>query len=101
MKQVLQVFIRGYAYLISPLTGPCCRFHPTCSAYAMQALDRHGVFKGLFLSLKRILRCHPWYKGVYMDPVPGIDREEIISYKRLNPNSCSSSGPKTKADHAK
>ncbi len=61
--------IRFYQIAISPLLGPSCRFTPTCSEYALQALKKHGPFKGLYLSVKRILRCHPWGGSGY-DPVP-------------------------------
>jgi putative membrane protein insertion efficiency factor len=66
--------IRAYQLLISPLLGPRCRFQPTCSAYAVEALARHGPFKGTVLALKRIARCHPigWLGGGHgYDPVPG------------------------------
>ena len=52
-------FIKGYKYLISPLLGPSCRYLPTCSEYSIEALKTYGLFKGLFLSLKRIFSCHP------------------------------------------
>ncbi len=63
------VMIRGYQQVISPLTPPSCRFVPTCSAYAIEALQRYGVVKGSWLAIKRIARCHPWNPGGY-DPVP-------------------------------
>ena len=59
-------FYRAY---ISPMRGPCCRYIPTCSQYALEALEKYGAFKGGFLALRRILRCHPLCKGGY-DPVP-------------------------------
>ena len=61
--------IRFYQVCISPLTPPSCRFTPTCSEYARQALVKHGPFKGLYLAIRRILRCHPWGGSGY-DPVP-------------------------------
>lgn len=61
--------IRGYQVLISPLFPPSCRFTPTCSNYALLAIERHGLAKGGWLALKRIGRCHPWNPGGY-DPVP-------------------------------
>jgi putative membrane protein insertion efficiency factor len=61
--------VRAYQYAISPMLGNNCRFHPTCSAYAVEALERHGPFKGLWLALRRVGRCHPWHPGGY-DPVP-------------------------------
>lgn len=63
------VFIRGYQLLISPYLGHHCRFSPSCSQFAIEAFRKHSVFKALFLSVKRILRCHPWHPGGY-DPVP-------------------------------
>ncbi|HMH22603.1 MAG TPA: membrane protein insertion efficiency factor YidD [Puia sp.] len=61
--------IRVYQWVISPLIGPKCRFTPTCSHYAIEALKKYGIFKGAWLSLKRIARCHPW-GGHGVDPVP-------------------------------
>ena len=58
-----------YKGAISPLTPPSCRFTPSCSTYAVEALRRHGPFKGLYLAIRRILRCHPWGGSGY-DPVP-------------------------------
>ena len=69
MKRLLMALIRFYRKHISPNTPPACRFIPTCSAYALEALEVHGAFKGTMLSLWRILRCNPFSKGGY-DPVP-------------------------------
>lgn len=69
MRLIFIKLIRGYQYLISPLSPPCCRFVPSCSQYAVDAVTRYGVFKGSWLSIKRILRCNPWGSGGY-DPVP-------------------------------
>ncbi len=63
MKTILKLLIKFYQLALSPLLGPCCRFYPTCSHYALEALDKHGVFKGLFLILKRLIKCHPWHPG--------------------------------------
>lgn len=63
------VLIRFYQICISPIKPNCCRFTPTCSQYALEAFRKHGPFKGLFLTIKRILRCHPWGGHGY-DPVP-------------------------------
>jgi hypothetical protein len=72
LKQVLAkalVFtVRIYQVLLSPLLNPCCRFHPTCSDYAILAIRRHGPFKGSLMALMRLLRCHPLHPGGY-DPV--------------------------------
>lgn len=69
MKILLIAVIKAYRYGISPLLGAHCRFHPSCSAYAQEALQRHGVVSGSWLTLRRLLRCHPWNAGGY-DPVP-------------------------------
>jgi putative membrane protein insertion efficiency factor len=69
MKTILIFLIKAYRKLISPLFPPTCRFYPTCSAYFVQALERHGFFKGGFLGVKRLLKCHPFHPGGY-DPVP-------------------------------
>ena len=61
--------IRAYQICISPLHGPTCRFTPTCSAYALEAIQKYGPGKGLFLSIKRVLKCNPFHEGGY-DPVP-------------------------------
>ena len=72
MKHILIALIRFYRRFISPHRAPCCRFRPTCSEYAMQALEKYGALKGGWLALRRICCCHPFYhgkRGVY-DPVP-------------------------------
>jgi putative membrane protein insertion efficiency factor len=61
--------IRVYQKHLSPLLGPSCRFHPTCSEYALQAIETYGVFRGGFLAIKRILKCNPW-GGSGADPLP-------------------------------
>ena len=69
MRYFLIQVIRLYRLLISPLSVPTCRYTPTCSAYAIEALETHGPFKGTLLSIQRITRCHPWGGSGY-DPVP-------------------------------
>ena len=69
MKQILMALVRFYRVAISPYRTPCCRFTPTCSQYALQALEKYGAVKGSWLAFRRILRCHPFHKGGY-DPVP-------------------------------
>ena len=69
LKTVLIYLIRGYQLGISPLLPPSCRYSPTCSHYGIEALKKHGLIKGCWLTLRRIARCHPWAKGGY-DPVP-------------------------------
>lgn len=68
-RLILVLLVRGYQVSISPLLPPSCRYFPTCSAYAVQALERHGALKGSWLAARRILRCHPFTPGGY-DPVP-------------------------------
>ncbi|MBM0104110.1 membrane protein insertion efficiency factor YidD [Steroidobacter sp. S1-65] len=70
--KMLTAAIRAYRYLISPLLGPTCRFYPSCSCYAEQALQEHGAMRGTWLTVRRLLRCHPWHEGGY-DPVPQIN----------------------------
>ena len=69
VRSALRGLIRVYQLLVSPLSQPSCRFYPTCSEYARQALSKHGPFKGGWLALTRLLRCHPWHPGG-PDPVP-------------------------------
>ena len=69
MKRIVIWLIKCYQRGISPLKPPCCRFVPTCSQYAVEAVQRFGVIKGGFLSLRRIMKCHPLHEGGY-DPVP-------------------------------
>ncbi|MBQ9622419.1 membrane protein insertion efficiency factor YidD [Treponema sp.] len=66
---ILTLPIRFYRKFISPLKAPCCRFYPSCSAYALEALQKHGPVKGMYLSTKRIIKCSPFHPGGY-DPVP-------------------------------
>ena len=61
--------LQGYQRAVSPWLGPRCRFHPSCSAYACEAIERHGVGRGLWLGLRRLARCHPFHPGGF-DPVP-------------------------------
>ena len=70
MKKLLLWLIGFYRRSISPLTPSSCRFRPTCSQYAYEAINKYGVWKGGALALRRILRCHPFYKGDFYDPVP-------------------------------
>lgn len=74
LRRLLIAPIRFYQRFLSPLTPPTCRFQPTCSHYAVQAIEIHGVY-GLWLGLRRILRCHPFHPGGY-DPVPPARLEE-------------------------
>lgn len=69
MNKLLVFLVRIYRLAISPLLGRSCRFHPSCSEYAIEAIERHGSCKGSWLAARRISRCHPWNPGGY-DPVP-------------------------------
>lgn len=70
MKKVFLALIRFYQRAISPYTPAACRFTPTCSQYAYEAITKYGAFKGGYLALRRLLRCNPFYKGDRHDPVP-------------------------------
>lgn len=69
MKAVLLALIKGYRLLLSPWWGRQCRFTPTCSEFAEEAIERHGALQGTWLAMRRVSRCHPWRAGGY-DPVP-------------------------------
>lgn len=69
MKSVLLALLRGYQYALRPMLGSNCRFAPSCSDYALEAIDRHGALKGVWLAMRRVVRCHPYHPGGY-DPVP-------------------------------
>lgn len=69
MTALLVLMIRVYQVALTPLFGPCCRFHPTCSEYCLEAIRRHGPWRGVWLGLRRLARCHPWHPGG-VDPVP-------------------------------
>ncbi|HEY9644551.1 MAG TPA: membrane protein insertion efficiency factor YidD [Coleofasciculaceae cyanobacterium] len=87
MKTILIRLVQGYRLLISPLLGPSCRFQPTCSQYAIEAIDRFGVWRGTGLAVRRILRCHPLHPGGY-DPVPPLSCQAPQSV-----NCCRSEAP--------
>lgn len=70
MKSLFLYLIRFYQRAISPHRAPCCRFIPTCSQYGIEAIEKYGALKGGYLTLRRVLRCHPFYKGNLIDPVP-------------------------------
>ena len=69
MKKAVMLAIGAYRKLVSPALPPACRFHPTCSEYALEAVEKHGAAKGMLLAAKRVLKCHPYHPGGY-DPVP-------------------------------
>jgi putative membrane protein insertion efficiency factor len=71
MQSLMIILIKAYRYLLSPMLPSQCRFYPSCSAYALEAVHNHGSLRGAWLALKRVLRCHPWRPGGY-DPVPQV-----------------------------
>ncbi len=75
---VLKALIRAYQLLVSPVMAGNCRFHPTCSAYALEAIEVHGPVAGSWLAIKRIGRCHPW-GGAGLDPVPSSDASSPLN----------------------
>ena len=77
MQRLLLLLVRFYQYAISPMLPPRCRYTPTCSQYAVEALQKHGALKGGWLAAKRIGRCHPW-GGSGHDPVPGYHTQKIL-----------------------
>ena len=77
--------LRFYQGAISPLTGPKCRFYPTCSHYAAEAIQTHGAIRGFLMGFFRILRCHPWHRGPFTDPVPNrFTWRGLFGYKRAS-----------------
>ncbi len=69
MRRPLIVLIQIYRYAVSPVLGCHCRFYPSCSTYALEAVENHGAIRGCWLAAMRLLKCHPWHHGGY-DPVP-------------------------------
>jgi len=73
MRHLAALLIRVYQWTVSPLLGPVCRFHPSCSQYTLEAIERFGLIRGGWLGLARLARCHPWHPGGF-DPVPAEPR---------------------------
>jgi putative membrane protein insertion efficiency factor len=85
-------FLKVYRKVVSPMYGQVCRFYPSCSAYALEAVERHGAVRGSWLAARRLVRCHPWNPGGY-DPVPpkDVDRGDPVSANQ--PGSSVDAGP--------
>jgi len=90
-----RLLIKGYQVFISPMLGQNCRFHPTCSCYAHQALERHGLVKGTWLSIKRIMKCNPMHPGGF-DYVPGTSEDNVTHSRNVNNEASSLATPKNK-----
>ena len=84
-KTVLIGLVKGYRLLLSPSLGSACRFEPSCSAYSLQALQRHGAVGGSYLTLRRLARCHPWCDGG-IDPVPNSVFTHLVTAVTANPS---------------
>ena len=93
MQKLLMALVKGYRLLLSPWLGSSCRFEPTCSAYSLQALQQHGAAAGSYLTLRRLVRCHPWCDGG-CDPVPAELPRGMRLFSRLNPSNTQPSSPK-------
>ncbi|MBT2970168.1 MAG: membrane protein insertion efficiency factor YidD [Candidatus Thiodiazotropha sp. (ex Ctena orbiculata)] len=76
MRRILIFLIKLYQTILSPFVGQHCRFYPSCSSYALEALEKHGSIRGLWLSIKRVSRCHPWHEGG-VDPVPEPVKKQL------------------------
>jgi putative membrane protein insertion efficiency factor len=93
-RRALMALVRGYRFFLSPWLGSACRFEPTCSAYALEALERHGAGVGTYLAACRLGRCHPWCPGGH-DPVPR-ERPRLFAWlRRPAPPAPSPSSPST------
>ena len=87
MRLLAICLIRCYQWTISPFLGPCCRFHPTCSQYALEAIGQYGLLRGGWLGVRRIARCHPWHPGGF-DPVPLFSGAKSASCRVARPHPC-------------
>lgn len=93
IRFVLVTLVKGYRLLLSPWVGRSCRFEPTCSAYALQALEQHGAAAGSYFTLRRLVRCGPWCDGGH-DPVPQEIPRAFRLFSRLNSSFSPSPSPK-------
>ena len=86
MRKTVLVLIRAYQYLISPVLGPRCRYHPSCSDYTLTSVERFGLLRGGWLAAKRLARCHPWRPGGY-DPVPDRPGQCRVTHTHVHTNN--------------
>ena len=93
MRGLLMGLVKGYRLFVSPSLGSNCRFEPTCSAYSLQALEQHGAAAGSYLTVRRLVRCHPWCDGGH-DPVPQEAPRATRLFSRLIAPASSTSSPK-------
>ena len=93
VQQLLVTLVKGYRLLLSPWLGSACRFEPTCSAYSLQALTQHGAAAGSYLTVRRLVRCHPWCDGGH-DPVPQDLPRSLRLFSRLSDSNTQPSSPK-------
>ncbi|MBV7429846.1 membrane protein insertion efficiency factor YidD [Acidovorax sp. sif1233] len=93
MQRLLMGVVKGYRLFLSPWLGSACRFEPTCSAYSLQALERHGAAAGSYLTVRRLVRCHPWCDGGH-DPVPQQLPRSMRLFSRLSDSNTQPSSPK-------
>ena len=93
MRAALMGLVKGYRLFLSPWLGSSCRFEPTCSAYSLQALEQPGAAAGSYLTVRRLVRCHPWWDGG-CDPVPAELPRGMRLFSRLSPSNTQPSSPK-------
>ncbi|RCX08099.1 membrane protein insertion efficiency factor YidD [Extensimonas vulgaris] len=96
MRRLLMALVKAYRLLLSPWLGSACRFEPTCSAYALQALERYGALGGSYLTLRRLARCQPWCDGGH-DPLPQELPRGMRWFSRRQSSATPSSSPKKKS----
>jgi uncharacterized protein len=87
LQKILIGIVQGYRWFLSPWLGSACRFTPTCSAYALEALQQHGAGRGSYLAARRLVRCHPWCAGGH-DPVPAVTKQlftSLVSPEKTSP----------------
>jgi len=88
LKTLILTLLRGYKWALSPFLPPACRYVPTCSEYAAEAIERHGAFRGSAMAIWRVLRCHPFVRGGY-DPVPMNDlADAVLTHHRTARGGC-------------